>query len=313
MLVILPKPEHFYNKMLYNSGVYFIADLIKVQQCLKEFSLRNSRYEKVIGEAFYYQLNALQHIEFIGIEFVDSYSLDWLQLNQFCVNLKSLIFKDSFGINPLISYPIIQSPLKYLSTLRLEESPVPVLTLQNLISSSNINLQVIVFGKVYDYNQTGSYFLILELISKHCPNLSELGAIIGPNEITALFLILIRCNKLKILEIYGNSGILYNVDNMLPDFGRYLPRNLRELNIGAKWRFSSDIFAKFFENSNHIPLYKFTIFHTEFINDDHLDVILNNSMSTLNDFYLQSRKFSITQDGILKAKQMVKKASSCLG
>lgn len=305
MEIRLPDFEYDEDAKHYDSSVEMSARFIELQRDLKHFTLRESHYPKAIGAALIRQRSSLRHIEFIDTIFDKWCPLDWLP---YCRQLEALTFVDSEMLISKILTPLRLSPLRHLKSLTFKEDPVPTDTLETLIRSSNINLQEIVFGWPEDCKQDG-YSYILNSISKFCPNLTKLGATIGRSEISGLFLVLNNCRHLQCLEIYGN-GCLLDVNDILPELGKFLPSTLGELDIGARWRFRSDVLARFFENSKHVPLYRFVIKICDFINEEHLRVILRYSMSSLNYFTLWDKNFSVTQEGMVKASEWLRKSVS---
>jgi hypothetical protein len=241
MEIRLPDFEYDEDAKHYDSSVEMSARFIELQRDLKHFTLRESHYPKAIGAALMRQRSSLRHVEFIDTVFDRWCPLDWLP---YCRRLETLTFADSEMLIAKILTPLRLSPLTQLKSLTFKEDPVPTDTLETLIRSSNINLREIVFGWPEDCKQDG-YSYILNSISKFCPNLTKLGATIGRSEISGLFLVLKNCRHLQCLEIYGN-GCLLDVNEILPELGKFLPSTLGELGIGARWRFRSDILARFF-------------------------------------------------------------------
>ncbi|CAG8499836.1 17185_t:CDS:2 [Funneliformis caledonium] len=305
MEIRLPDFEYDEDGKHYDCSVEMSARFLKVQRGLEQFTLRESHYPKAIGAALIRQKSSLRHVEFIDTVFDNRCPLDWLP---YCTHLESLTFIDSEMLIPKILTPLRLAPLKRLKSLTFREDPVPTDILQILIHSSNVNLQEIVFGWPEDCRQDGHSY-ILDSISKFCPFLTKLGATIGRHEISELFLILSNCRYLQCLEIYGN-GCLLDVNEFLPELGKFLPTTLGELDIGARWRFRSDILARFLENSKHVSLYKFVIQICDFINEEHLRVIVRHSMSSLKYFTLWNKNFSVTQDGMGKASEWLRKSVS---
>lgn len=250
----------------------------ELQRDLKHFTLQESHYPKAIGAALMRQRSSLRHVEFIDTVF-----------DKWC---------------PLLT-PLRLSPLRQLKSLTFKEDPIPTDTLDTLIRSSNINLREIVFGWPEDCRQDGHSY-ILNSISEFCPNLTKLGATIGLNEISELFLILNNCKQLQCLKIYGN-GCLLDVNEFLPELGKFLPPTLGELDIGARWRFRSDVLSRFLNNARHVPLYSFVIKFCDFINEEHLSVILRHSMSSLNYFTFWDENFPVTKEGMMKASEWLRK------
>ncbi|CAB5320001.1 unnamed protein product [Rhizophagus irregularis] len=303
MEIRLPDFEYDEDGKHYDSSVEMSARFIELQRDLKHFTLRESHYPRAIGVALKRQKSSLRHVEFIDTVFDEWCPLDWIP---YCKRLESLTFIDSEMLIAKILTPLRLSPLTQLKSLTFKEDPVPIDILETLIHSCNINLREIVFGWPEDCKQDG-YSFILNSISNFCPNLTKLGATIGRNEIPELFLILSNCRHLQRLEIYGN-GCLLDVNEILPELGKYLPPTLGELDIGARWRFRSDILARFFGNSKHVPLYKFVIQICDFINEEHLRVIVRHSMSSLKYFTFWDRNFSVTQEGMVKASEWLRKS-----
>lgn len=270
---------------------------IELQRDLKHFVLQESHYPKAFGDALMHQRSSLRHVEFIDTIFDRRCQLDWLP---YCKQLETLTFIDSEMLTEKILTPLRLSPLKKLRSLTFKEDPVPTDILEILIKSSNNNLREILFGWPEDCNQAG-HSNILNSISLFCPNLTKLGATIGRNEIPEMFLILEKCRHLQYLEIYGNECLL-DVNEILPKLGKSLPPTLSELDIGARWSFSSDVLHLFLVN---VSLYRFGMRFCDFINDDHL-MILKNSNS-LKYITFMDTKFQITDEEMKKASEFLRK------
>lgn len=270
------------------------------QRELKYFTLQESHYSKVLGVSLKYQSSCLRHLEFIDMVFDIECPLDWLPN---CNQLETLSFIDSENLIEKILNPLRLSPLRQLKSLTFKEDPVPANTLTALIKSSSINLREILFGWPEDCRQEG-YFYILKDISVKCLNLTKLGATIGRHEILELFLILEKCSYLQYLEIYGD-GYIFDANEDLPKLGELLPPNFVELDIRARWRFSSDMFADFLDKSSQVPLFKISIKYCDFINEDHFKVI-KNSNSSLKYFTLDDNNFSVSRNGLDNASKWLR-------
>jgi len=300
MVIRFPDFEYDEDANHYNNSVENSAQFIKLQRDLKHIIFRESHYSKAIGTALKVVRSSLRHVEFIETVFDKYCRLDWLP---YCSQLETLTFIDSEMLIEEILIPLRFSPLTQLRSLIFNEDPVPIDTLEALISN-NINLQEIAFGWPSDCNQYGNS-KILTSISKFCPNLTKLGATFGGSEICDLILILDNCKHLQYLEIYGN-GYLLVADEIMPKLGKSLPSAFGELVIGAQWRFNADYLVRFFENSNHIPLYRFVIKICDFINEEHLSVIVRNSQSSLKFFTFMDKTFLVAKEGMKEASKWLR-------
>lgn len=112
-----------------------------------------------------------------------------------CVENWNLSFESSEYLTPKVLFPNSNLP-NQLKSITFKEDPVPIETLEALILSCNKALCKIAIGYPGDRVQYG-YSNILKLVSHHCPNLEELGAVIGIKELPEFFLILKNCRKLK--------------------------------------------------------------------------------------------------------------------
>ncbi|CAG8441345.1 9601_t:CDS:2 [Dentiscutata heterogama] len=299
----------------YDSSAELTARFIESQTELEHFILRDCHYPQALGTALIRQQNTLRYIQFCDIVFDKWCPLDWLPK---CFNLEILEFCDSESLSPKVLAPLILAPLTKLRSITFKEDPVPVDTLESLILASKWNLEEIIFGWPEDCKQDG-YAHILNSISLNCPNLVRLGAMIGPNEIGELFGILKSCRRLKYLHIYGN-GRSFDVSGILPELGKIMPRTLIELNISARWRFMPDSLRQFLENcsllveeqhevfKDGVPLKNFVISICDFINDEHLRILVKHSMKSLKFFSLWNKKFMVSEAGIDKASQWLRKS-----
>lgn len=172
-----------------------------------------------------------------------------------------------------------------------------------IIRLSNIKLQEIEF--VWPRKQEGGPSLLLENISYYCSNLTKLETTIGIEEFPTLLVLLKNCRELKILEIHGNGEEL-DADDILSGLGLPLSHNLVELIIRTNWRFRHDSLLRFFENLVHIPLYKFVFKICDFINNDHLKVVLKHSMDSLKYITFKDEIFAKTDVGIGNASIWLK-------
>jgi hypothetical protein len=172
----------------------------------------------------------------------------------------------------------------------------------NLIQSSNLKLQVVEFDLLNDQRV---HSLILKKISYHCSNLTKLGVKIDAENIPTLLNLIKNCRKLKILEIYGN-GELLDVNDILPELGLSLSHGLVELIIGANWGFTHDVLLNFLKNSQQTSLYKIVFMYLDFINDDYLKVIAENSMKSLKYIIFKDVTFANTEVGIGNASIWLK-------
>ncbi|CAG8601408.1 16412_t:CDS:2 [Cetraspora pellucida] len=299
----------------YDSSAELTARFIESQNKLEHFILRDCHYPQALGTALIRQQNTLRYIQFCDIVFDKWCPLDWLPK---CFNLEILEFCDSESLSSKVLAPLKLAPLTKLQSITFKEDPVPVDTLESLILASNLNLKEIIFGWPEDCKQDG-YAHILNSISLNCPNLVRLGAMIGPNEIDELFGILKSCRKLKYLHIYGN-GRPFDVSDILPELGKIMPRTLIYLNISARWRFMPDSLKQFLENcsllieeqhevfKDGVPLKNFVINICDFINDEHLRILVRHSMKSLKFFSLWNMKFMVSEAGIDKASQWLRKS-----
>ncbi|CAG8678494.1 28310_t:CDS:2 [Gigaspora margarita] len=304
----------------YDSSAELTARFIESQTELEHFILRDCHYPQALGTALISQQNTLRYIQFCDIVFDKWCPLDWLPK---CFNLEILEFCDSESLSSKVLSPLKLAPLTKLRSITFKEDPVPVDILESLILASNLNLEEIIFGWPEDCKQDG-YAHILNSISLNCPNLVRLGAMIGPNEIDELFGILKCCKKLKYLHIYGN-GRPFDVSDILPELGKFIPKTLIELNISARWRFMPDSLRQFLENccllveeqhemfkevfkEDEISLKNFVISICDFINDEHLRVLIKHSMKSLKFFSLWNKKFTVSETGIDKASQWLRKS-----
>ncbi|CAG8688920.1 27396_t:CDS:2 [Gigaspora margarita] len=312
MEVRLPEFEYREDDDHYDSSAALSARFIESQFELKYFFLRECHYPQALGIALTRQKNTLRHLKFRDVVFDNSCPLNWLPN---CQNLEILEFIDSESLVPNVLDPLRLAPLTNLKSITFKEDPVPAETLESLILASQQNLEEIFFGWPEDCRQDG-YAHVLKSISLNCPNLVRLGAMIGPNEIAELFGILNNCKKLKILYIYGN-GRSFDVNDILPEIGKFLSSTLIELNISARWRFGPDSLNQFLNNcclpvkdkrENVVPLKRFVIRICDFINDGHLRVLLRHSMKSLKFITLWNKKFSINEVGIDKASQWLRKS-----
>ncbi|CAG8507988.1 23837_t:CDS:2 [Cetraspora pellucida] len=311
MEVRLPEFEYREDDDHYDTSAVLSARFIESQFELKHFCLRECHYPQALGIALLRQKNTLRHIKFRDIVFDKSCPLDWLPI---CQNLEILEFIDSESLIPNVLDPLRLAPLTNLRSITFKEDPVPAETLQSLILASQQNLEEILFGWPEDCRQEG-YAQILNSISMNCPNLVRLGAMIGSNEIGELFGILNNCKKLKTLYIYGN-GRSFDLNNILPEIGKFLPSTLIELNISARWRFGPDSLKQFLKNccisfdkrEKAVPLKRLVIRICDFINDEHLRILVRHSMKSLKFITLWHKKFFVNEAGIDKASQWLRKS-----
>jgi hypothetical protein len=291
--ISLPDFENDSNQ--YNSVAEMSFQLIKSQQELKHFTLRESHYTKTIGNALKYQNSSLRHVEFIEI-FFDNCELNWLSN---CEQLESLKFVDSQNSTILTPFQLHQ-----LKSLIFEENPLPTEILEVLIRSSSKNLREIVLGLPSDFAQNG-HPPLLYIISKFCPNLTKLGATICDKEMESLFQILKNCKFLQCLEIYGDGYIVY-VNEILPKLGNYIPSTFSEFDIRARWRFNAEDLKCFLDNIKHVSLCRFVIKIHDFINDDHLSVIENHSIKSLKYITFGDKNFPVTQEGMSETSKWLR-------
>ncbi|CAG8481498.1 19019_t:CDS:2, partial [Racocetra fulgida] len=302
--VRLPEFEYREDDDHYDTSAVFSARFIESQFELKHFILRECHYPQSLGIALLRQKKTLRHIKFCDIVFDRSCPLDWLPI---CQNLERLEFIDSESLIPNVLDPLRLAPLTNLRSITFKEDPVPAETLESLILASHQKLEEIFFGWPEDCRQEG-YAQVLNSISMNCPNLVRLGAMIGLNEIGELFGILNNCKKLKTLYIYGN-GRYFDVNDILPEIGKFLPSTLIELNISARWRFGPNSLKQFLKNcctsfdkrEKAVPLKKLVIRICDFINDDHLRTLVRHSMKSLKFITLLNKKFFVNEAGIDKA------------
>ncbi|CAG8707341.1 11002_t:CDS:1, partial [Scutellospora calospora] len=107
----------------------------------------------------------------------------------------------------------------------------------------------------------------------------------------------------------------FDVSGILSELGKIMPRTLVESNISARWRFMPDSLKQFFENcsllieeqhevsNNGVLLKNFVISICDFINDEHLRILVRHSMQSLKFFSLWNKKFMVSEAGIDEASQ----------
>lgn len=222
----------------------------------------------------------MQSINLESLKFNDTDVLTWLFQNEQAKleGLKYLIIK----VNNCVHYDFITS----------------------VIQSSDAELQVIKL-KLAKNSQQIVNSIILESISFHCINLTELEVAVGKKEFTALMHILINCKKLKILKVYRNSSKI-DVSNILPELGLNLSYNFEKLVIKANWIFCHDSLLKFFKNSQHIKLYNFAVKIYDFITDKHFVILKGHSTKSLKYITFKDKMFANTEVGLNSACNWLK-------
>ncbi|RGB21512.1 hypothetical protein C1646_777822 [Rhizophagus diaphanus] len=295
----------YYGSDHYFSTLNKICQFIELQQNLESFTLYKSEFHSKIGNALNKHKCSLRHIEFFETEIIRSSPLEWI-LN--CEKLESLAFIDTAVLPWLFA---IKQPnyanLKKLKCLIIKVYfRIPSDFIINLIQSSNLKLQVVEFDLLGDQQYVHPF--ILEKMSYHCSNLTKLGVKIDAENIPTLLNLIKNCRKLEILEIYGNDKQL-DVNDILPELGLSLSHELVELIIGANWSFTHDGLLNFLKNSQHTTLYKVVFMYLDFINDDYLKVIAENSMKSLKYITFKDVTLANTEVGIGNASIWLKTSS----
>ncbi|RIA83435.1 hypothetical protein C1645_880493 [Glomus cerebriforme] len=124
--------------------------------------------------------------------------------------------------------------------------------------------------------------MLIKAIANKCPKIKYLHIYIEPKDSIHIKSLLLNCRQLKVLNFYGFDFINENNDNedvgdeLLDILAKFSAISLRKIALSGSWKYSIDIFERFFESCRNRTLSYFAIFPNDvrnYITDDHKAIV----------------------------------------
>ncbi|CAI2185232.1 11832_t:CDS:2 [Funneliformis geosporum] len=254
-----------------------LNNLINNQKVLKDFI-----YVEYQGKFWWSPSSRLRDIEIdfshhvhnlLVVEFYDVYFQLWKPLNILAslTNLRELAFV-SCKYQESVMAPLKYSSYKKLQKLSMigwdEITLIDPKVVEVLIENAKDTLRSLSIVLTHKVST-----IVLESINKFQPNLVELAIKFDQTHLsTLLHLPFYSFRNLEKLTLNNWGHVAIDVDLILPLLGKSLPQNLKNLQILARWTFSTEGLNRFLNNCE-AKLKYIDIRHCTGITEEHIDLI----------------------------------------